>query len=81
MAALGLGVVQLAVGMGLCGVVWWVWGESLEGVRKWDGRLMGLVDVRALLRQGSWLDEARTRSSRQGILGGRNEDMDAEAWV
>jgi hypothetical protein len=42
-----------AVVVGVAAGVWWAWGE---GVRRWDGRVMGLVDLEGLRRTGSFFD-------------------------
>ncbi|KAK4146029.1 major facilitator superfamily domain-containing protein [Dichotomopilus funicola] len=49
---IGMGV-ALVVVSGLAGGVWWVWGE---GMKRWDGRVMGLVDLEMLRMQASFFD-------------------------
>lgn len=50
---LAVGVVQVVVAA-VVGAVWWLWGE---GVRRWDGRVMGLVDLEGLRSgTGSFFD-------------------------
>ncbi|KAI1497480.1 hypothetical protein F5X99DRAFT_363146 [Biscogniauxia marginata] len=39
--ALGMGVIQIFLGAALC-AVWWYWDEN---IRRFDGRVMGLVDL------------------------------------
>ncbi|KAM0321799.1 hypothetical protein ACHAQA_009896 [Verticillium albo-atrum] len=50
---IGLGVTQILVAL-LVGTVWWFMDER---VRRWDGRVMGLVDLGMLKRAGSFFDE------------------------
>lgn len=50
---IGIGIAQMVVGAVL-GMVWWLWGEGL--VRRWDGRVMKLVNLEMLRRNGSFFD-------------------------
>ncbi|PKS07378.1 hypothetical protein jhhlp_005980 [Lomentospora prolificans] len=38
---------------GAAGTVWWIWGDR---VRRWDGRVMGLVDLSMLRRNESFFE-------------------------
>lgn len=49
---IGMGVALVVVGA-LAGGAWWVWGE---GMKRWDGRVMGLVDLEMLRMQASFFD-------------------------
>lgn len=49
---LGIGVAQVIVG-GVVAGVWWFWDE---GVRRLDGRVMRLVDLDMVKREGSFFD-------------------------
>ncbi|KAM7183744.1 MFS general substrate transporter [Naviculisporaceae sp. PSN 640] len=49
---MGLAIAQVIVAAVL-GSVWWLWGED---VRRWDGRVMRLVDLDMLKRTGSFFD-------------------------
>ncbi|KAK4238561.1 major facilitator superfamily domain-containing protein [Achaetomium macrosporum] len=49
---IGIGVAQVVVAA-IVGTVWWFWGER---IRRWDGRVMGLVDLEGLKRTGSFFD-------------------------
>jgi hypothetical protein len=49
---IGASVAQILVAAGI-GAVWWLWGEN---VRRWDGRIMRLVDMDMLKRSGSFFD-------------------------
>ncbi|KAK7750513.1 hypothetical protein SLS62_007592 [Diatrype stigma] len=50
--AVGLGAAQIAAAAGACAAWWWV-GET---VKRWDGRVMGLVDLDLLRKQVSFFD-------------------------
>lgn len=50
--AVGLSCAQVLVALG-AGAVWWVWGDR---VRRWDGRVMGLVDLSMLRRNESFFE-------------------------
>jgi len=50
--AIGLGVAQLLVAAGIA-AAWWFYDES---IRRKDGRVMGLVDLSMLKRNGSFFD-------------------------
>jgi hypothetical protein len=50
--AIGLGVTQLVVAAGIA-AGWWFYDEH---IRRWDGRVMGLVDLGMLKRNGSFFD-------------------------
>lgn len=49
---IGFAIAQMVVGATV-GSVWWLWGE---GIRRWDGRVMRLVDLDMLKRSGSFFD-------------------------
>ncbi|KAK4222956.1 MFS general substrate transporter, partial [Podospora fimiseda] len=49
---LGFGIAQMVLAA-VVGTVWWLWGE---GIRRWDGRVMRLVDLEMLKRTGSFFD-------------------------
>ncbi|KAK3306772.1 major facilitator superfamily domain-containing protein [Chaetomium strumarium] len=49
---IGIGVAQVVV-VALAGAVWWFCGEQ---IRRWDGRVMGLLDLERLKRTGSFFD-------------------------
>ncbi len=49
---IGVAIASVVVGA-VVGMVWWLWGE---GIRRWDGRVMGLVDLEGLKRTGSFFD-------------------------
>lgn len=49
---IGVATAQVGVAAAVAGV-WWVWGEN---VRRWDGRVMKLVDLDMLKRNGSFFD-------------------------
>ncbi|KAK4169922.1 major facilitator superfamily domain-containing protein [Cladorrhinum sp. PSN259] len=49
---IGFGIAQMVVGA-VVGTVWWLWGEE---IRRWDGRVMRLVDLEMLKRTGSFFD-------------------------
>ncbi|KAM7200777.1 MFS general substrate transporter [Rhypophila sp. PSN 637] len=49
---MGFAIAQVIVAAVL-GTVWWLWGED---VRRWDGRVMKLVDLDMLKRTGSFFD-------------------------
>jgi hypothetical protein len=49
---IGIGIAQVVVAATV-GTVWWVCGEA---VKRWDGRVMGLVDLEGLKRTGSFFD-------------------------
>ncbi|AEO55009.1 hypothetical protein MYCTH_2298337 [Thermothelomyces thermophilus ATCC 42464] len=48
----GVGAAQAAVAAAV-GIVWWFCGDA---IRRWDGRVMGLVDLEGLKRAGSFFD-------------------------
>ncbi|KAK5660567.1 hypothetical protein OQA88_13121 [Cercophora sp. LCS_1] len=50
--AIGLAIAQMVVGA-VVGSVWWLWGED---IRRCDGRVMRLVDLESLKRNGSFFD-------------------------
>ncbi|CAJ2513972.1 Uu.00g020910.m01.CDS01 [Anthostomella pinea] len=50
--AVGMGAAQLFVAAAACGV-WWSWDEN---VKRLDGRVMRLVDLLGLKKQGSFFD-------------------------
>ncbi|KAK0636579.1 hypothetical protein B0T17DRAFT_587686 [Bombardia bombarda] len=45
-------IAQMVIGA-LVGTVWWLWGED---IRRWDGRVMRLVDLDMLKSSGSFFD-------------------------
>ncbi len=45
--------IALVVVAAVVASVWWLWGE---GIRRWDGRLMGLVNLEGLRKGGSFFD-------------------------
>ncbi|KAK4152153.1 major facilitator superfamily domain-containing protein [Chaetomidium leptoderma] len=49
---IGVAIAQGVVAA-LVATVWWLFGE---GIRRWDGRVMGLVDLEGLKRSGSFFD-------------------------
>ena len=49
---IGMGIATVGVAA-LVATVWWLCGE---GIRRWDGRVMGLVDLEGLKRTGSFFD-------------------------
>jgi len=49
---IGVAIAQMVVGA-IVGSVWWLWGED---IRRWDGRVMALVDLDMLKRNGSFFD-------------------------
>jgi type IV secretory pathway TrbD component len=49
---IGIGVAQVVV-VAVVGVAWWFCGEQ---IRRWDGRVMGLLDLERLKRTGSFFD-------------------------
>ncbi|KAK4251377.1 hypothetical protein C7999DRAFT_10875 [Corynascus novoguineensis] len=49
---IGVGVAQAVVVAGV-GAIWWFLGER---IRRWDGTLMGLVDLEGLRKTGSFFD-------------------------
>ena len=49
---IGTAIAAVVVGA-VVGTVWWLWGE---GIRRWDGRVMGLVDLEGLKTTGSFFD-------------------------
>ncbi|KAK3985496.1 major facilitator superfamily domain-containing protein [Cladorrhinum sp. PSN332] len=49
---IGFGIAQMVVAA-VVGSVWWLWGEE---IRRWDGRVMRLVDLEMLKRTGSFFD-------------------------
>ncbi|KAK0643220.1 major facilitator superfamily domain-containing protein [Cercophora newfieldiana] len=49
---IGLAIAQVVVGA-MVGSMWWLWGEN---IRRWDGRMMKLVDLEMLKRNGSFFD-------------------------
>ncbi|KAI1386079.1 MFS general substrate transporter [Hypoxylon trugodes] len=51
-AALGMGITQIAITAGACGVYWY-WDEN---VRRLDGRVMGLIDLSMLKKNGSFFE-------------------------
>ena len=49
---MGIAVTQVIIAA-ILGSVWWLWEEH---VRRWDGRVMRLVDLDMLKRTGSFFD-------------------------
>ena len=49
---IGLGTSQMVVAA-VVGSLWWLWGED---IRRWDGKVMRLVDLDILKRNGSFFD-------------------------
>jgi len=49
---MGVAITQVVVGV-LVGSVWWLFGEE---IRRWDGRVMRLVDLDMVKRGGSFFD-------------------------
>jgi len=49
---IGVAIAQMVVGA-VVGSVWWLWGED---IRRWDGKVMRLVDLDILKRNGSFFD-------------------------
>lgn len=49
---IGVSIAQMVVAA-IVGSVWWLWGED---IRRWDGRVMRLVDLDMLKRTGSFFD-------------------------
>ncbi|KAK3688261.1 major facilitator superfamily domain-containing protein [Podospora appendiculata] len=49
---IGVAIAQMVVAA-VVGSVWWLWGEE---IRRWDGRVMRLVDLEMLKRAGSYFE-------------------------
>lgn len=49
---IGVAIAQMVIAA-LVASVWWLWGED---IRRWDGRIMRLVDLEMLKRTGSFFD-------------------------
>lgn len=49
---ISVSIAQMVVAA-VVGSVWWLWGED---IRRWDGRIMKLVDLDILKRNGSFFD-------------------------
>ena len=50
---IGFGIAQMVVGA-VVGTVWWLWGDE---IRRWDGKVMKLVDLDSIFkRTGSFFD-------------------------